>query len=407
MAKIHIIDVTNRDGVQASRVSLSKFQKSMLNYYLGKMGIRQSEMGFPFSRHEQNYVKANLELRDMGAMGDLVLSGWFRAIVGDVKLGLPTGVSDCNLSISTSDQMIRNKFMGRLDRDSVIKEMTEAAKFAKDNGFKTIGVNAEDASRTDLSYLIEFGLAGKEAGAHRLRYCDTVGVDTPITIYDKIRTLAEGVKMTLELHCHNDIGMAVANSIMGAKAAVDAGCDAWINTTVNGIGERAGQADLVSTVLALKYGAGMEEYELGDDVDLSWSYRLANYISGAFRIPIPINQVGVGDNAFAHESGIHADGALKDRHNYELYDYELLGRGDEEKVATGRVITTGEYGGIAGFKYVYSQLGITFDDNEQAQKVLDLVQYANAHNQMPLTDDELRFIAQYPEQVRTILTMTP
>ncbi len=407
MAKIHIIDVTNRDGVQASRVSLSKFQKTMLNYYLGKMGIRQSEMGFPFSRHEQNYVKANLELKEMGAMGNLVLSGWFRAIVGDVKLGLPTGVQDCNLSISTSDQMIRNKFMGRLDRDSVIKEMTEAAKFAKENGFKTIGVNAEDASRTDINYLIDFGLAGKEAGAQRLRYCDTVGIDTPITIYDKIRTLAEGVKMTIELHCHNDIGMAEANSIMGAKAAVDAGCDAWINTTVNGIGERAGQADLVSTILACKFGAGMEEYELGDNLDMSWSYRLANYIADAFRVPIPVNQVGVGDNAFAHESGIHADGALKDRHNYELYDYELLGRGDEEKVQTGRVITTGEYGGIAGFKYVYSQLGINFDDNEQAQKVLDLVQYANAHNQMPLTDDELRFIAQYPEQVRTILTMTP
>lgn len=407
MAKIYFIDVTNRDGVQASRVSLSKFQKTMLNYYLGKIGIRQSEMGFPFSRHEQNYIIANLELQKAGAMGPLTLSGWFRAMVGDLQLGLPTGIKDCNLSISTSDQMIRNKFMGRLDRGSVIKEMVEAAKFAKEHGFRTIAVNAEDASRTELSYLIEFGLAGKEAGAQRLRYCDTVGIDTPITIYDKVRTLAEGVKMPIELHCHNDLGMAVANSIMGAKAAVDGGVDAWINTTINGIGERAGQADLVATILACKFGSGMEEYEIGDNLDLSFSYKLARYIANGFRTPIPVNQVGVGENAFAHESGIHADGALKDRHNYELYDYELLGRGDEEKVATGRVITTGEYGGIAGFRYVYNHLGITFDDAQEAQKVLDLVQYANAHNQMPLTEDELRFIAQYPEQVRKVLTMTP
>lgn len=407
MAKIYFIDVTNRDGVQTSRITLSKLQKTMLNHYLGQMGVHQSEMGFPFTRHEQNYIIANLELAKMGAMGDMVLSGWYRAIVPDVKAGLVTGIKDINLSISTSDQMIRNKFMGRLDRDSIIKEMVEATKFAKENGVRTIGVNAEDASRTDIEYLTDFALAGKEAGAQRVRYCDTVGADSPHSIYERVHTLAERAKMTIELHCHNDLGMAVANSIAGAKAAVDAGQDAWINSTVNGIGERAGQADLLSSVLALRFAHGMEGYEIGDTIDLTVAWKLGRYISDAFGIPVPINQVGIGANAFAHESGIHADGALKDRHNYELYDYEFIGRGEEESHSTGRVITVGDYSGLAAMRHVYAQLGVTFEDSAKAQRVLELVQYANAHNQMPLTEDELRFIAQYPDQVGKILTATP
>ena len=115
----------------------------------------------------------------------------------------------------------------------------------------------------------------------------------------------------------------------------------------------------------------------------------------------------MGLNVFAHESGIHADGALKDRRNYELYDYELLGLDEEERPQCGRIITTGEYSGLAGFKHVYEQLGITFPDEGSAPKILDLVRYANAHTQLPLTDDELRLIAKYPEQVRQIITLTP
>ena len=208
-AKIHFIDVTNRDGVQTSRIKLSKFQKTMLNLYLSKIRVHQSEAGFPFTRHEHNYFLANLELAKLGAFGDMVISGWFRAIVPDVQAGLPTGVRDVNLSISTSDQMIRNKFMDRLDRDSVIKEMVDAVKVAKEHGIVTIGINAEDGSRTDLEYLTEFALAGQEVGAQRIRYCDTEGCDTPTSIYERISTLAKSTRMTIELHCHDDLGMAV------------------------------------------------------------------------------------------------------------------------------------------------------------------------------------------------------
>ncbi len=407
MPNIYFLDVTNRDTVQASRINLSKLQKTMVNIYLSEMGIHQSEFAFPYVKSEQNYVKANLELKEVGAMGSLILEGWCRAIVPDVTKAMDTGVKDLNISISTSDQMILHKFRGKLNREGVIQEMVAAATYARERGVRTLGVNAEDASRTDLGYLIEFAQAAKEAGADRLRYCDTLGYDTPATIYQRVRTLAEQVEIPIELHCHNDLGMAVANSVAGAQGALDGGVDAYINTSINGIGERAGQADLLSCILALKFSRGMEDYHISDPLNLRVSAKLANYVSYAFGVPIPINQPGVGANAFAHEAGIHADGALKDRRNYELYDYELLGLDLEATPPRGRVITTGEYGGLAGFKHVYDNLGITFSDDKLAEQILDLVRYASAHNQLPFTDDELRFIATYPQQVGKILTVTP
>jgi len=407
MPQIRFIDVTNRDAVQASRIIMAKLQKTMLNLYLSEMGIYQSEFSFPTVKHEHNYIQGNLALKDVDVFGSLILEGWCRALVSDVEASLATGIKDLNVSISTSDQMILHKFHGKLDRDSVIREMVDAVEYALDNKVNSIGVNAEDASRTDMGYLIEFALAAKKAGAHRIRYCDTLGYDTPTTISKRISELAGKVKMPIELHCHNDLGMAVANAVSGAMAAIDSGIDAYVNTSVNGVGERAGQTDLVSCILALKFGRDMQQYKIGDKLNLKMADKLAKYVSYAFGIPIPINQPGVGANIFAHEAGIHADGALKDRRNYELFDYEILGRGEDTRIPTGRVITTGEFGGIAGFRYVYEKIGVTFADNESAKHILELVQFASAHTQKPLTDDELRFIAKYPEQARIILTLTP
>ncbi len=407
--KIYIIDVTNRDGVQTSRICLSKLQKTMLNLYLNEMGVSQSEFGFPVTRHETNYLNANLELAKIGALFPIKLSGWLRATKEDVDTAFKfvEGLKYVNLSISTSDQMITHKFKGKLDHQSVIKEMMEAVREAAKLGVELIGVNAEDASRTRLEYLIEFAMSAKEAGAHRIRYCDTLGCDTPFTMYERIKLLAEAVKLPIEVHCHNDLGLVVANSIAGARAANDAGCDAYINTCVNGMGERAGNADLISVILAIKYGNAMQEYQLDERIRLKVAWRICKYASYAFGVPIPINQPGIGANAFAHESGIHADGALKDRRNYELYDFEELGRGEPEIIETGRQITTGEYSGIKGFRNVYDKIEVAFKDNAEAAEVLELVRYANVHNQKPLVEDELKFIAKYPDIARKIFTMSP
>ena len=407
--KIYIIDVTNRDGVQTSRICLSKLEKTMINVYLNEMGVFQSEFGFPVTRHETNYLNANLELTKKGALSPIRLGGWLRATRDDVKSAFKfvPEIKHVNLSISTSDQMILHKFKGKLDHGSVIKEMVESVKEARKSGAESVGVNAEDASRTRMDYLIEFSRAAKEAGADRIRYCDTLGCDSPFTIYERIRLLAEEVSIPIEIHCHNDLGLVVANSIAGAKAACDSGVDTYINTCVNGMGERAGNADLVSVILAIKHGGGMHSYTLDERISLKMAWKICKYASYAFGVPIPINQPGVGSNAFAHESGIHADGALKDRRNYELYDFEELGRGEPEIIETGRKITAGEYSGIKGFRNVYEKLEVVFRDDEEATQVLELVRYANVHNQKPLVDDELKFIASHPDIARKIFTMTP
>jgi homocitrate synthase NifV len=408
--KIYLIDVTNRDGVQTAKLGLSKLEKTMVNIYLDEMGIFQSEFGFPTTRHETNYLQANLELAEMGVIKNLRLEGWIRAIVVDVETAfkLVPKLKHLNLSISTSDQMIQGKFQGRKTRDDIIDEMTRAVDAAWAHGAETVGVNAEDASRSELDYLLKFGVAAKEHGANRLRYCDTLGYDNPFTIYDTAKALAEGVKLPIELHCHGDLGMAVATSIAGAKGVIDGGQDAYINVTINGIGERAGNADLVATILAVTKSKGFaEKYKLGGSVDLTKTWKIAKYASYAFDVPIPINQPGVGANAFAHESGIHADGVLKDPENYELYGFEELGRGEPELVDTGREISAGEYSGVSGFSHVMGQMAVTFASKEETREILELVRYANVQAHKPLVEEELLFIAKYPEIARKLLTLVP
>ena len=414
MPKIYLIDVTNRDGVQTSRLGLAKLEKTIINMKLNEMGIFQSEFGFPVTNHEINYLNANLELAKLGILSPIRLSGWIRATIDDVELtfkNIPE-IKHLNISISTSDQMINGKFQGRKTKQDIVNSMVEALKKAKELGAETVGVNAEDDSRTDDNFLMEFAVAAKDNGADRIRYCDTLGYDTPSIIRKRIYKLAKAVEIPIEIHCHNDLGMVVGCSYEGALGAIDAGVDAYINTTINGIGERAGNCDMVSVILSiLKSSATAEEkYRdiLDPRIDLKRAYHLAKYASYAFRVPIPINQVGIGDNAFAHESGIHADGALKDRKNYELYDLEELGRGEVETVEVGRRITTGEYGGIKGFKHVFEKdLKIEFKDDQEASRILELARFANVHTQKPLTKEELMFVYKYPAIASKIMTVTP
>ena len=420
MAKIYIIDVTNRDGVQTAKLGLPKLAKTMINLYLNEAGIFQSEFGFPTTKHESNYLEANLTMAEMGVLKPIRLEGWIRAQVTDVETAfkLVPHIKHLNLSLSTSDQMLQGKFHGSKTRYDLVNMMTEAVSAAKTKNAESVGVNAEDASRTDLDFLIDFALAAKKHGADRFRYCDTLGYDNPFTIYETIKALAQKVDMPLEIHCHGDLGMAVANSLAGAKAALDNGQDCYINTTINGIGERAGNADLIATALALLKSKGFsKKYKLGIPIDMSKFWKISTYASYAFRVPIPINHPGVGANAFAHASGIHADGVIKNPDNYELYNYQELGRGEPISVETGREICSGEYGGTSGFIHIMDRLAtskkdidqveISFKNKKEAGRILDLVRYANVEAQKPLVEDELLFIAKYPDIAKKLLTLEP
>ncbi len=408
--KIYFVDVTNRDGVQTSRLGLAKLEKTMINLMLDDMGITQSEFGFPTTKHEINYLNGNLELAERKVISRTKLSGWMRGIAEDVELSFKNvpKLKNLNLSQSTSEQMINGKYLGKKTPRDIINMTCEAVECAISLGAEDIGINAEDASRSDIDFLIKYATEAKKCGARRFRYCDTLGYEDPQTAYERIFKIARAIEMPVEVHYHNDLGMAAACSVMGAKAAIDAGVDAYINTAINGMGERAGNADLASCLLAILKSAGFKnKYKIDPNIDLSKIWKLAKYTSYAFGVPIPINQPAVGDNAFAHESGIHADGALKDRRNYELYDFEELGRGDPEIIETGRMITTGEYGGIKGFRNVYNNLEIEFKDEHEARNILELVRYANVHTQKPLTSGELRFIYYYPDIAAKIMTVSP
>ncbi len=410
MGKIYFVDVTNRDGVQTSRLGLAKLQKTVINLMLDDMGISQSEFGFPTTKHELNYLNANLELVERGIIQKTKLSGWMRAIPEDVELSYKNvpALKYLNLSQSTSEQMINGKYQGRKSVDDILKMTCEAVECAVSKGAQVIGVNAEDASRSDIQYLIKYAKACKACGASRFRYCDTLGYDDPRTAYDRIFRIAKEAQIDVETHFHNDLGMAVACSVMGAIAAVDAGQNAYINTAINGMGERAGNADLVSCLLAILKSSGLKnKYKIDPQIDLSKAWKLSKYTAYAFGVPIPMNQPAVGDNAFAHESGIHADGALKDRRNYELYDFEELGRGEPEIIETGRMITVGEYAGIKGFRNVYEGLELEFKDEHEARNILELARYANVHTQKPLTDSELKFIYHCPDIAAKVMTVSP
>lgn len=410
MGKIYFVDVTNRDGVQTSRLGLAKLEKTIINLMLDNMGISQSEFGFPTTMHELNYLNGNLELVQRGVIKKTRLSGWMRAIPGDVELSFKNVplLKNLNLSQSTSEQMTNGKYQGKKTLNDILKIACEAIECAVSKGAEVIGVNAEDASRSDIEFLIKYAKEAKKCGANRFRYCDTLGYEDPKTAYDRIYRIAKEAKIDVETHYHNDLGMGVACSVMGAKAAIDAGVNAYINTAINGMGERAGNADLVSCLLAILKSSGFKEkYEIDPQIDLSKAWKLSKYASYAFGVPIPINQPAVGNNAFAHESGIHADGALKDRRNYELYDFEELGRGEPEIIETGRMITVGEYGGIKGFRNVYEGLEIEFQDEHEARNILELARYANVHTQKPLTDSELKFIYHYPDIAAKIMTVSP
>ncbi|MEA3298048.1 MAG: homocitrate synthase [Chloroflexota bacterium] len=410
MPKIYFIDVTNRDGVQTAQLGLSKLEKTMINMYLNDMGVYESEFGFPTTRHEILYLQANLELADMGVLQPIRLAGWIRATVEDVEQTFKwvPAIQHLNLSISVSDQMINGKFHGKKDKRDILEMVAESVDAARSHGVTSIGLNAEDSSRADLDFVVEVASTAKQHGASRFRYCDTLGYETPFTIYESVKAVAKNVQIPIEMHCHGDLGMAVANSIAGAKGALDGGQDAYINTTINGIGERAGNADLVATVLAVTKAKGFaSQYQLGQPIDLGMAWKTARFASYAFDVPIPINQPGVGANAFAHASGIHADGVLKDPENYELYSFAEVGRGEPELVETGSRICSGEYSGISGFRHIMGQMAITFKDIDEAKRILDLVRYANVAAQKPLVEDEIVFIAKYPQIAKKLLTLQP
>ncbi|HHV35430.1 MAG TPA: homocitrate synthase [Syntrophomonadaceae bacterium] len=366
MGKIKIVDTTLRDGEQTAGVVFANHEKIRIAKMLDAVGVDQIEAGVPvMGGHEKESIK---EICKLGLKASIM--GWNRAVIADIKQSLECGVDAVAISISTSDIHIEHKL--RSTREKVLESMVKATEFAHEQGVY-ISVNAEDASRTDPEFLLEFAKAAKEAGADRLRYCDTVGILEPFTTYERIRKLISEVGIDVEMHTHNDFGMATANALAGVRAGAS-----WVGVTVIGLGERAGNAAMEEVVMALKHIQG-------NDLNFKTEMfrEIAEYVSLASKRELPAWKPIVGSNMFAHESGIHADGALKDPRTYEVFC--------PEEVGLERQIVIGKHSGTSAIKSKFKEYGILLTQ-EEADDLLARVRVAAVELKRPLFDKEIVYI---------------
>ena len=238
--KIKILDTTLRDGEQTAGVVFANEEKVLIAKMLDEIGVDQIEAGIPVMGESEKdvikkIVKSNLKSSIMA---------WNRAVIKDIEQSIECGVDAVAISISASDIQIKHKLNST--KEEVLEKVVKTTEFAKRNGLY-VSVNAEDASRADEDFLIKFFKTAKEAGANRVRFCDTVGILNPIETYNKIKKIKDNIDIDIEMHTHNDLGMATANTIAGAMAGAD-----YMGVTVNGIGERAGNASLEEVIVALK-----------------------------------------------------------------------------------------------------------------------------------------------------------
>lgn len=363
---LYIVDTTLRDGEQTAGVVFANNEKVYIAKLLNEIGVDQIEAGIPImGGDEAESIKSIVKL---GLKSSIM--GWNRATIGDVQASIACGVDAVAISISTSDIHIKYKL--KSSRERVLESMVKATEYAKKNGLY-ISVNAEDASRSDEEFLIEFAKTAKAAGADRLRYCDTVGVLDPFSIYQRIKTLRDNVDIDVEMHTHNDFGMATANALAGHQAGAH-----FIGVTVNGLGERAGNAALEEVIMALKYVLKMPS-----TFNTSRFKEMCEYVSRASGRTLPIWKAVVGTNMFAHESGIHADGALKYPGTYEAFSPEEIG--------LQRQIVIGKHSGSAAIKNKFREYGYDVDD-ATVSYILGKVRSLSVDLKRPLFDKELIYL---------------
>ncbi|HHY41569.1 MAG TPA: homocitrate synthase [Thermoanaerobacterales bacterium] len=361
--KIYLVDTTLRDGEQTAGVVFANREKIQIARMLDEIGVDEIEAGIPVMGGDEK--EAITAIAKLGLRARVM--AWNRAVISDIQESLRCGVGAVAISIATSDMHIRDKL--RSTREEVLERMVKAVEYAKKEGVY-VSANAEDASRSDEEFLLEFIKAAKEAGADRIRYCDTVGIMTPMEIYKRIERIRKAVDIDIEMHTHNDFGMATANAIAGVYAGAT-----HVGVTVNGLGERAGNAALEEVIMALKYLLNFDMEQKTKKLR-----ELCEYVSKASNRILPSWKAIVGTSVFTHESGIHADGTLKNPRTYEVFD--------PEDVGLKRRFVVGKHSGTAGIKKKLEEHNIFINDS-LAKEILESVRKIAVELKRPLNDIEL------------------
>ncbi|TJX13900.1 homocitrate synthase [Tissierella creatinini] len=361
--KIRIVDTTLRDGEQTAGVVFANHEKVMIAQMLSDLGIYQLEVGIPAMGGDEKETIKSICKRNLKSS----IMAWNRAVISDLEHSVDCGVDAVAISLSVSDIHIKHKL--NTTREWVIESMVKSVEFAKKNGLY-VSVNGEDASRADIDFLVEYINAAKTAGADRFRFCDTVGLMEPFSIRKAIETLRQKTDFEIEMHTHNDFGMATANALAGVLGGAN-----YIGVTVNGLGERAGNAALEEVLMALKI-----VYNYGIDVDTTKFREISEYVSRASGRVLPEWKAIVGTNMFRHESGIHADGAIKNPKNYESFD--------PSEVGLMRQIVIGKHSGRAAIVNKFKEYNIDID-NVMADEILKKVREFSVAMKRTLFDKEI------------------